>query len=100
MSMKILYGANIFGLALFLGLAFLLPIHGESQAAARYDEVRKREPLYATQSTNMTTAPEAAWIADPAISGARFAANIGIALTLLNVSIFFATSTLQKKKKN
>ena len=95
---KILYSANTFCLLLFLGMAFVLPLHGQAQAQTRLDELRRSPTLTTTMHPNGGPNSAAIWIVDPALTGVRAAANVGIALTLLNVSLF-AASQLKKKKK-
>ena len=97
---KILYTANMLGLALFLGMAFLFPLHGQTQARQRLEELQT-EGVTGAVSTDKHHGIDgtADWVVDPAITGGRAAANVGIGLTLLNVSMFFA-STMTKKKKS
>ena len=96
---KLLFAANILGLALFLGMAFLLPLYGESEARKRFDTLEQQSSVNSAMLPSRPRGGDTAtWIAAPAIGGVRAAANVGIGLTLLNVSLFMA-SQLKKKKK-
>ena len=86
---KILFAANILCLALFLAMAFLLPLHSQAAAQKQFEELQRQGQL---------TSDTAASIAASAITGATTAANVGIGLTLLNVCLFAATSAKKKKK--
>jgi hypothetical protein len=90
---KLLLAANALCLMLFLGLAFLLPLHGQSQAQQRFTQLDKVK-LTRTGPANQA----GPWIAAPAITATRSTANIGIGLTLLNVSLFTAAAMPKKKK--
>jgi ABC-type phosphate transport system permease subunit len=89
LTTKILFAANILGLALFLGMAFLLPLHSESAAQQQFQLLQQQGPV---------TTANVASIADPAVKGAVTASNVGIGLTLLNVCLFAATNVKKKKK--
>jgi hypothetical protein len=107
-STKILFAANAICLALFLALAFLLPLHGQSQAEQRFTQLDKAGAINHNQVARMRitndradASPKSAgpWIAAPAITASRSAANLGIGLTLLNVSLFTASTWKSKKKR-
>ena len=48
---KILYSANTFCLLLFLGMAFVLPLHGQAQAQTRLAEAGSRSESTRTIGT-------------------------------------------------
>jgi hypothetical protein len=108
---KLLFVANALCLALFLGMAFLLPLHGQTQATERFTQLDKagainhasiakvkitRDPASVSSSSRPPT--PGPWIAASAITATRSAANVGIGLTLLNVSLFTAAAVPKKKK--
>ena len=95
---KILFAANIFGLTLFLGMAFLLPLHGQSQAEIRYKQFIADPNFHSTLDNRRGPNPDALYIVEPTLRALRAAANVGIALTLLNVSLFTASQWKKKKK--
>jgi hypothetical protein len=96
---KLLLIANALCLMVFLALAFLLPLHGQSQAEARFTQLDKAGAVNHVGMAKMqlTRTNPGPWIAAPAITASRSAANIGIGLTLLNVSLFTAASMPKKK---
>lgn len=102
MAARILIIANVVCLMGFLGVAFLFPLHAQSQANARFDELQSHgainTPAAERFQQSRGVAP-AMWIATPAIAGERTIANAGIALTLLNVCLFAAATMPAKKKK-
>ena len=101
MTTKILYVANTICLAIFLGMAFLLPMYGQSEANERLRNLPSHESAMPSMPGDLrgTGNSGATWIVEPSLTGVRAASNLGIAVTLLNVSLFFAGSFDKKKKK-
>ena len=96
---KLLLAANALCLMLFLGLAFLLPLHGQAQAEQRYTQLTKPNTQVVKLTHSANPKSPGPWIAAPAITASRSAANMGIGLTLLNVSLFTAANWKTQKKR-
>jgi hypothetical protein len=102
MATRILITANIVCLMGFLGVAFLFPLHAQSQANARYDELQSHGAINASAAESFQASRgvnPAMWIATPAISGERTIANAGIALAAMNLFFIPASTVVMQKKQ-
>jgi len=102
MASRILITANVVCLMGFLGVAFLFPLHAQSQANARFDELQNHGAINASAADSFQASRginPAMWIATPAISGERTIANAGIALAAMNLFFIPASVVVMQKKK-
>lgn len=94
---KILMVANIACLAAFLGMAFLLPLHGQSQAESRYKQLKENPAAASTAQTPGTS--DAIYVVEPALTAVRGASNLGIIITAANIFLFMVNERSGSKKK-